>query len=580
MSSTESPETWSLAQKWLQRCIECHKECNLPLDARPKETPTRLIDLGESKTESKPRIYHSGLDEQLHYTVLSYCWGDGSFLKLLTSNLAELSYEIPLAKLPRTIVESFEITRRLGLRYIWVDALCIVQDSSSDWKREAALMGRIYQHAFCSIAALASQSSNGGLFRDRNVDNITPTNIQFSLKDGTLRSWYRSADIENQAKSFSNAALLARGWVMQERFLAPRILYFGEDQVWWECREHFASESYPAGSFAQHIQMSTGYHEKSQLLSSMRSTPRVGNSSHNTWKRLVSHFSKTKLTFPSDRLPAFAGLADVFMQSKAVSHDGDPEQQSHQNLSARLLMLSADITKRKETRVLTRLPEKYVAGLLRSDIFNALLWRVPESTTAKRQSGGPAPSWSWASVEGQISYNHYYPDQSKKPFVQIIDPEMNSFETAIVPESNPTILHILGRSFEAGWDSEPMRSGICNTRRLRFLNPNYDGTGGREEEFAPRAGGGHWLYFDEDPKGQRVLCVPILEAYVFTGPHHDNLYVVHGLVLQQAVSGEEKTGTYVRVGVFEALDRYQQAWISPKQYLEFLSPVEQDIYIH
>lgn len=127
--------------------------------------PTRLIDL----TKDYPRLYISNSHYQdLRYATLSYCWGPGQAVTLLESNLSKMVTQIPKDKLPQTIQDAFTIARRLGIHYLWVDSLCIMQDSKADWMNEAALMGEVYKNCFVCIAATGVSESSKGCFLKSN----------------------------------------------------------------------------------------------------------------------------------------------------------------------------------------------------------------------------------------------------------------------------------------------------------------------------------------------------------------------------------------------------------------------------
>lgn len=100
--------------------------------------------------------------------TLSHCWGPSQPLKLLTSNIESMRQEIPIASLPRTFQHAVIVASHLGLEYLWIDSLCIIQDSTQDWLQELGLMEDVYTNSICNIAASHSSDGHGGLFRKRN----------------------------------------------------------------------------------------------------------------------------------------------------------------------------------------------------------------------------------------------------------------------------------------------------------------------------------------------------------------------------------------------------------------------------
>ncbi|KAF8858560.1 HET-domain-containing protein [Acephala macrosclerotiorum] len=141
--------------------------------------------------------------------------------------------KIPLKALPKTFSEAIKATRKLGVRYIWIDSLCIIQDSLEDWQRESVLMGKVYSNCLCTIAAADSKDCHGGL-------------IQAPEGYAVLRSWSKDDSdtgmllkptVQLWDKVLEASPFNRRGWTLQERELSPRILYFTKDTMHFECRE-------------------------------------------------------------------------------------------------------------------------------------------------------------------------------------------------------------------------------------------------------------------------------------------------------------------------------------------------------
>jgi hypothetical protein len=99
------------------------------------------------------------------FVSLSHCWGGAEILKLTTTNISVLKGDISFLQLPKTFQDAIQVVRTLGIRYIWIDSLCIIQNSDQDWHKEASAMLKVYKHALFNIAATASTNSCGGLQR-------------------------------------------------------------------------------------------------------------------------------------------------------------------------------------------------------------------------------------------------------------------------------------------------------------------------------------------------------------------------------------------------------------------------------
>ncbi|KAH7074856.1 heterokaryon incompatibility protein-domain-containing protein [Paraphoma chrysanthemicola] len=381
--NTGSNESWSLAMTWMKDCLEFHDRCN---EGRStiSSYPTRLLDIGDHKEDecNLRLVLSASTPISGPYCTLSHCWGQGSFIQL-NRHTADLLYSgIALDQLPKTFKEAIIITKRLGVQYIWIDSLCIMQDEVSDWRQEAAKMHEAYYNAFCNLSAAASANSSEGLFRDR-MHHAVQTSVIDVCVDG-LDSQHSILQCELHDFDFwknnvSKCMLNKRGWVLQERLLAPRVLHFGSNQLLWECREHDACEAYPKG-FDAHLQHAKGVPFKTLVPDRHPIALQIDYAHIVHWSEIVETYSKTTLTVPSDKLVALSGLASLF---RSVTND------------------------------------EYVAGLWRSCLEHMLLWFITppseiDCIPAVRPITYRAPSWSWASLDGSIimdagAYNASWP---------------------------------------------------------------------------------------------------------------------------------------------------------------------------
>ncbi|KAJ4286394.1 hypothetical protein N0V88_008017 [Collariella sp. IMI 366227] len=136
----------------------------VPPTSRPQSNlPSRVLDV-QAAGESGVRLYEPAEGEKAPYICLSHCWGHRPFLRTLSGNLAAHRSEIIWDRLPQTFREAITFTRQLGVRYLWIDSLCIVQDDQRDWRCEAARMAGIYEHSMLVISATKSHGAYGGLF--------------------------------------------------------------------------------------------------------------------------------------------------------------------------------------------------------------------------------------------------------------------------------------------------------------------------------------------------------------------------------------------------------------------------------
>ncbi|KAF4632256.1 hypothetical protein G7Y89_g5874 [Cudoniella acicularis] len=315
--------------------------------------------------------------------TLSHCWGGAVPLTLTRATFAKFIEEIPYFDLPRTFQEAIRITRNFGIRYLWIDSLCIIQGSSEDWKREAAMMGEVYRHSWCNIAASKARDGHGGCFDDRHPLLVSPCRIQTTWPDEPQRTFYCVPNgIWNS--QIDVCPLSTRGWVFQEIMLSPRVLHYGKGQVFWECCELRACESHPGGAeIALHegtkISMDPHTIQEDHKRQFKHTPPE--HDQYYMWDNAIHQYSKRDLTFPQK---------DIFYAISGI---------------ARLVIP----------------PEEYLAGLWNSPqtLIEQLLWHTNLDSSAVRSPRYRAPSWSWASldsdgieyvgfkvIEDHLSHNH------------------------------------------------------------------------------------------------------------------------------------------------------------------------------
>lgn len=255
----------------------------------------------------------------------------------------------------------------LGVQYLWIDKLCIIQHDEDDWASEGSRMAQIFEGSFLTIGAVVSGDDTGSLFFQDKTNAPSLKSHVGQMGDGSSYTIYsriplahHPTDQNRLSSSREKYPLMTRAWVYQERLLAPRILYFGEE-LSWECREASACEC----SGANH---GIKYNHSMSLL------PGVSSSKlRQQWQDMVEEFTWLQLSHEEDRLPAFSGLAQQYQR---------------------------------------RLKSAYLAGLWRENLAADLMWfaypeRGSESQRyyTKKPRTWRAPSWSWASVEGPILFS-------------------------------------------------------------------------------------------------------------------------------------------------------------------------------
>ncbi|KAH8585746.1 heterokaryon incompatibility protein-domain-containing protein, partial [Bisporella sp. PMI_857] len=333
---------------WLNQCNAHHEFCGQLRHGKDAIWhPKRLVDVSQElpRLEDDPKQLAGA-----KYTTLSYCWGpDPRFEKLQQSNYDNFKNIIIFSNLPRTLQDAVVFTRSLNIQYVWVDALCIIQDSTGneDWLRESLTMSQVYGHSYLNMAASSSATADDGLFRERNP--VALNGISVKSPDHPNEEYFIAQE-KHWFHDFQFQPLNLRAWALQERRLSSRTIHFSEDQIYWECSQLCASETFPDGK-PWDLQWS---HRQKQITKARENAE--SNDRFEAWWWLVWEYSKGSLTQKSDRLVAIAGLAKSFATSK----------------------------------------DQYFAGHWRNDMPHGLTWHASEASRGFKKTD-LAPTWSWAS---------------------------------------------------------------------------------------------------------------------------------------------------------------------------------------
>lgn len=357
---------------WARRQIlDCRVKHTCLPEMKSTPLPTRVLDVS-GPDEAVVKLLVTSR-QPARYTCLSHCWGDQtSIVRTTRSTLRDHVEGIRIVKLPATFRDAADFTRRLGIKYIWIDSLCIIQDSEEDWQAESARMAEIYENSYVTLAATMSTNGQGGCYRttsgtERDLELETHSDV-----DEPTRLYLRpqlghfdlSPDVHISEQG-SDFPLLKRAWVLQERLLSPRMLHFCDRELIFECRETIHCQ---CGEAQVQANM------KAEFIRMLESGPsrrparaRVG------WWTLVQRYTRLRLTFDKDRLPALSGMARRRMGQQA---------------------------------------NDYMAGIWRSSFPDGLLWRVDfpsrvlnAAVVLPRRLPEPrAPSWSWASLAAAVTW--------------------------------------------------------------------------------------------------------------------------------------------------------------------------------
>lgn len=432
-----SSEVLSTIQEWLHTCQATHRHCRLASSSSSPDSyrlPDRVIDVGYDGMDSI-RLY-SGPERHGSYLALSHRWVTGPTPGWVTtqSSLARRYGWFSLRGLPKSIVDAIRVTRVLGFRFLWIDSLCIVQDSAADWNAQSLQMATIYSNARITLFADCAKDDEAGFLYWRGSDEGKTITIPLSSppNGGLIDGWREHEPLtlhlrhgvkmavqfsENVDDTSKHAELANRGWILQERVLSRRILHFGRDQIFWECHEGtFAENGYlvqrrdvqecgvtPDGRFTKMTY--------TQVLEEADQPSLPPEEFYKQWVRLVELYSTLNFTQGKDRLPALSGLA------KAFHARTDPENKYICGLWGTNigLYLAWSITTTKPEE-----GHRVFQGYIYDDGSNGGTNRqdstfIHASQLSTRPATYRAPSFSWASVDGQIEFHGQYKQGEVSP---------------------------------------------------------------------------------------------------------------------------------------------------------------------
>lgn len=231
-------ELLSLGREWLKDCIAKHTTCDFHVDYTTGFLPTRLLNVGRQGERSICLVLTEDLlkrTKTVGYATLSYCWGERAHTASTTDeNFGQRLAAIPIRLLPKTIQDAIHITRALKIRYLWVDALCVIQDNQEDWRKEISNMGKVYSHSLLTIAASGAKDNDGGCCLKRDaallpVSDFILTKTNTPSKHDLQNTLTLKATLPDWTISVEDSALAKRGWALQEHSLSRRMLFWTKD---------------------------------------------------------------------------------------------------------------------------------------------------------------------------------------------------------------------------------------------------------------------------------------------------------------------------------------------------------------
>lgn len=343
--------------------------------------PTRVVDVDSGLIHDHRVRLALGNGRRARYATLSHCWGTSANFVTTLGNQPTRVAGMDTGDMPKTFRDAITVARRLGLRYLWIDSLCILQGDKEDWEAESAKMGSYYGDSYITIAADCSPDDTNGFLRMRPSSIVDPPVADVVYADEVskfeweaggqmcrlyLRKMSQHVNYGSDSNPIEREPLQQRAWTLQERYLSKHILHFGSNQNYLE------DHTRKLIIFEDGRQTENNKLYWSQLYDQSDAIPFRG------WYRMIEEYMMRDITDRSDTFPALSGIAQLIGR---VSN------------------------------------ETYRAGLWQGDIVRGLLWYIERGGNRsariwKYQSQDYlAPSWSWASAAGLVSFRLDYDER-------------------------------------------------------------------------------------------------------------------------------------------------------------------------
>ena len=372
--------------------------------------------------------------DKSRYVALSYCWGGDQPNKLTQENYDLYKKDIPWETLPKTIQDAARTAQALGFHYIWIDSMCIVQDSKEDKEVEISQMTKVYAHATLTVVNKRGDRVTEGFLYPRKLPSGT-TSIQYLAEDGQTHRVTLSFDDVSDLED--SCAINTRGWALQEYLLSRRRLVVGTWSTEWHCRREVnvhrdgwarstIGKSYegipyddesegwagdgPFGSKEAESVYSSSFINAAMFFSVNPGYPSGQLDEEiirDSWYSVVKSYTLRSVTESEDRIFAISGIAERFANS---------------------------------------IPGRYIAGLWEDMMPKSLFW-YKRGIATDRPVRYRGPSWSWVSIDGQV---RQYP--GRKCICEVLSIEyMPKIAEALYGAVHSATLHIRGPALSVEW---------------------------------------------------------------------------------------------------------------------------------
>lgn len=310
-----------------------------------------------------------------HYITLSYIWGGPQPLTTTQNIATYVTYGLEILDFPKTIREAIVATSGLGIRYLWIDALCILQDSNEDRLRQIRMMAKIYRNSFLALIAACGSSVNEGFLYQERPQKVPDARIPYRCPDGRIGSVWIAAVLEtinDASRSYYDELepVNYRGWCLQERLLSPRCMIYASHTLQYYCQTETANIGQALCEPSTSLRLPNIVFGTSSAKQLLPMTPSDQKKARQAWLSVIFDYTNRNTTLPGDKLVALAGIVEKF----------------HRVFNT-----------------------KYIAGL----------WQRTRSTAYEikpRPIKYRAPSWSWASIDGLVEYRYVEETEAKASY--------------------------------------------------------------------------------------------------------------------------------------------------------------------
>ncbi|KAF4467991.1 TOL [Fusarium albosuccineum] len=417
--------SFDMIKGWIKACKEAHAICSEAVSKTTRSLPKRVVDTGPESNDGIHLFEHDDRTQRIDepYIALSHCWGKSVHFTSTIDTIDQWKVNIPFGSLSNTFKDAITISRKLGIRYIWIDSVCIIQGDKEDWKTEAAKMASIYHGADLVLSATGSVDGDGGCLSHREPF-IT---VSGTFPDGKPFDIYGRMPIQHDvfgwgtepkmAKGSSNPIsgtplgdvsdfpLISRAWCFQERLLATRILHYTKDEIVFDCLSSMECE---CGRLDKH---------EGDPLVPARRIIKTGHKYITGTTSLTSRWPNEDIT-PKRKEEEDITLEgkekeDITLEGKELEEEGKDFSQHHELWRDLIVQYSQkQITYRADglpavgglaTKWSNNLTGKYLAGLWEKNLQNHMRW-FPDEKDSGKELEYIAPSWSWLSAYRGVTW--------------------------------------------------------------------------------------------------------------------------------------------------------------------------------